>query len=67
MSGVLTLVLTASEEFKDAATAYEHGANAFLKKLHQIDPLVGSLKLLHEKWHARGLYTPPTSPVPPPE
>jgi DNA-binding response OmpR family regulator len=64
MNGVLTLVLTASEEFKDAATAYEYGANAFLKKLHQVDPLVDSLKLLHEKWQVRGLYPPPTSTPP---
>lgn len=55
MCGLITLVLTASDDFSDASTAYSHGANSYLKKLHDRDSLVTSLTLLHAAWHEQNL------------
>jgi CheY-like chemotaxis protein len=58
MCGLITLVLTASDEYSDAATAYAHGANSYLKKLHDRDALANSLTLLHAAWLEQDLLPP---------
>lgn len=54
----IILVLTASEDIRDAVEAYEQGANSFIIKQSNTRALADSLKSAHERWSARGLNLP---------
>jgi two-component system response regulator len=55
---LIILVLTASEDIRDAVEAYKQGANSFVIKQFNTDALADSLISAHERWLARGLELP---------
>jgi CheY-like chemotaxis protein len=61
---LIILVLTASEDIRDAVEAYKQGANSFIIKQSNTRALADSLISAHERWLTRGLNL-PVDPVAP--
>jgi DNA-binding response OmpR family regulator len=62
MKGILSLILSASEDGNDVLSAYAHGTSSYIKKLHDRADLAARLALLHDRWLLEDLIPPDETP-----